>query len=126
MPRRSPPSPSVDPSHDMRSSIFSFEPLRRYAALPPAERAWHAVIASVLALVLALCHAVPPMIFGRAGCSGGTLGSAAVAALSDRTQVIFVGSSHVLFGIRPPRYSGDAMNLASTWMDYASARVVID
>ena len=110
----------------MRSSIFSFEHFRRYAALPRAERRWHAAIAAVLALLALLGPGVPSLLFGRAGCPDGTVGSAAVASLSDRTEVLFVGSSHVLFGIRPQRYSVSAMSLASTWMDYACIRSVAE
>jgi hypothetical protein len=110
----------------MRSSIFNFESFRRYGALPRAEHRWHATIAAVLLLVLLLGSRVPALVFGRAGCAGGTIESAAVAALSDRTEVLFVGSSHVLFGIRPQRYSVDAMNLAAPWLDYASARRVVE
>jgi hypothetical protein len=110
----------------MRSSIFSFELFRCYAALPRAERRWHAAMAAVLAAVALLAPRLPARVYGTAGCAGGTLGSAAVASLSDRTQVLFVGSSHVLFGVRPERYSVRAMNLAATWLDYACARRVIE
>jgi hypothetical protein len=110
----------------MRSSIFNFEHFRRYAALPRAERRWHAAIAGVLGLVALLSPAVPPLLFGRAGCAGGTLGSTAVASLSDRTRVLFVGSSHVLFGIRPQRYSVEAVSLATTWADYACIRRIVE
>jgi len=110
----------------MRSSIFSSEHFRRYAALPRAERRWHAAIAAVLTAVALLSPSVPPLLYGRSGCAGGTLGSTAVASLSDRTRVLFVGSSHVLFGIRPRQYSVDVMNLATTWMDYACIRRVVE
>jgi hypothetical protein len=110
----------------MSSSIFNFEHLRRYASLPRAERRWHAAIAGVLAVLALLCLRVPPLLFGRAGCPDGTLGSTAVASLSARTEVLFVGSSHVLFGIRPQRYSVGAMNLAATWMDYACVQRVVE
>ena len=110
----------------MRSSIFNFEYFRRYGALPSAERRWHAAIAGVLALMALLCVRVPPLLFGRSGCVDGTLGSTAVASLSDRTEVLFAGSSHFLFGIRPQQYSVDAMNLAATWMDYACIQRVIE
>jgi hypothetical protein len=110
----------------MPSSIFNFERLRRYATLPRAERRWHATIAGVFALLLVLGSRTPLLLFDRAGCPDGTVQRAAVAALSDRTQVLFVGSSHVLFGIRPQRYSVEAMNLAATWLDYTSARRVVE
>jgi hypothetical protein len=110
----------------MRSSIFSFEHFRRYAALPRAERRWHAAVAAVLAAVVLLAPRLPALVYGASGCPNGTLGSAAVASLSDRTQVLFVGSSHVLFGIRPERYSVRAMNLATTWLDYTCARRVVE
>jgi len=110
----------------MRSSIFNFEHFRRYAALPRAERRWHAALAGILAAMAVLCLRLPPLLFGRSGCAGGTLGSTAVASLSDRTHVLFIGSSHVLFGIRPQRYSVGAMNLATTWMDYACLRRVVE
>src|SRR5262245_23125950 len=97
----------------MRSSIFSFEHVLRYAALPRAERRWHATIAAVLATVALLASQLPALVYGASGCTDGTLGSTAVASLSDRTQVLFVGSSHVLFGVRPERYSVRAMNLAA-------------
>lgn len=109
----------------MRSSIFSFEHFRRYAALPRAERRWHAAVAGVLAVVALLAPQLPKAVYGS-GCPNGTIGGAAVASLSDRTEVLFVGSSHVLFGIRPERYSVRAMNLAATWLDYTSARSVLE
>jgi hypothetical protein len=110
----------------MRSSIFSFEYFRRYAALPRAEKRWHALIAGVLALLAIVCPQVPRSVYGTAGCSGQTLGSAAVASLSDRTEVLFLGSSHVLFGIRPQQYSVASMNLAATWLDYSCIRRVLE
>jgi hypothetical protein len=110
----------------MPSSIFSSEHFRRYVALPRTERRWHAAVAAVLALVALVASQVPRLVYGPAGCDGGTLGSTAVAALSDRTEVLFVGSSHVLFGVRPERYSVRAMNLASAWLDYTCARRVLE
>jgi hypothetical protein len=110
----------------MSSSISSSEYFRRYAALPRAERRWHATVAGVLALSAILCSRLPPLVYGASGCEGGTLGSTAVASLSDRTEVLFVGSSHVLFGIRPQRYSARAMNLASTWLDYTCAQRLVE
>jgi hypothetical protein len=109
----------------MSSSIFSSEHLRRYAALPRAERRWHATVLGVLALSAMLCSRVPPRVYGASGCDG-TLASTAVASLSDRTEVLFVGSSHVLFGIRPQRYSVRAMNLAPPWLDYTCARRLVE
>ncbi|HEV8435615.1 MAG TPA: hypothetical protein VGR95_19555, partial [Thermoanaerobaculia bacterium] len=60
------------------------------------------------------------------GCKGATLGSAAVASLSDRTEVLFLGSSHFLFGIRPQQYSVPSTNLAATWLDYSCIRRVVE
>ena len=109
----------------MRSSIFSSENLRRYAALSRAERRWHAQTAGVLAAVALLCSQVPRIVYGWSGRAGETLGSAAVASLSARTEVVFLGSSHVLFGIRPQAYSVPSMSLAATWLDYSCIRRVI-
>lgn len=109
----------------MSSSIFSSEHFRRYAALPRAQRRWHATVMTVLALSAMLCSRVPPLVYGASGCDG-TLGSTAVASLSDRTEVLFVGSSHVLFGVRPQRYSVRTMNLASTWLDYTCALRLVE
>jgi hypothetical protein len=110
----------------MRSSIFNFEYFRRYAALPRAERRWHALLAGVIALVTIVCSQVPRFVYGPSGCGDQTLGSAAIASLSDRTQVLFLGSSHVLFGIRPQQYSVPSMNLAATWLDYSCMRHVLE
>lgn len=110
----------------MSSSIFSSEHLRAYAALPRAERRWHAAIAAVLAVTATICSQIPALVYGASGCQNGTLGSTAVASLSDRTKVLFVGSSHVLFGVRPQRYSVPTMNLAATWLDYSCARRVVE
>jgi len=110
----------------MRSSIFSFDFLRRYAALPRAERRWHAQIAGVLACVAILASQVPRMLYPSSGCTGATLGSAAVSSLSDRTEVLFLGSSHFLFGIRPQQYSVRSMNLAAMWLDYSCIRRVLE
>jgi hypothetical protein len=110
----------------MSSSIFSSEYFRRYAALPRAKRRWHAIVAGVLALSALVCARVPPLVYGASGCRNGTLGSAAIASLSDRTEVLFVGSSHVLFGIRPQRYSVRAMNIASAWLDYTCALRLVE
>lgn len=110
----------------MRSSIFSSDVFRRYAALPRAERRWHVRIAIVLAFVAIVCSQVPRMLYASSGCAGQTLASAAVASLSDRTEVLFVGSSHFLFGIRPQQYSVPSMNLAAVWLDYACMRRVVE
>jgi len=110
----------------MRSSIFSFEPFRGYRALPAAEKRWHLLIAGGVAAVALVCSSVPGAVYGRSGCAGETLGSAAVASLSDRTEVLFLGSSHVLFGIRPQRYSMPSVSLAGTWLDYTSMRRVLE
>jgi hypothetical protein len=109
----------------MSSSIFSSENLRRYFALPRRERWWHAAIAFGAVMTLALCRQVPGALYGRSGCEGGSLGSTAVASLSDRTEVLFAGSSHVLFGVRPQRYTVRAMNLAATWLDYTCIRTIL-
>src|ERR1051326_909434 len=113
-------------STGMPSSIFNFDALRRYAALPRDERRWHAQIAGVLAFVAIVCSQVPRMLYPSSGCTSPTLGSAAVASLSDRTEVLFLGSSHFLFGIRPQQYSVPSMNLAATWLDYTCMRRVLD
>jgi hypothetical protein len=110
----------------MRSSIFSFEQVRRYAAIPRREQRWHARIAAALILLAVGCPMVPRAVFGAAGCDGETVGAAAVASLSDRTEVLFLGSSHVLFGIRPQQYSAPSVSLAATWLDYASMHRVLD
>jgi hypothetical protein len=110
----------------MRSSIFSSDCFRRYAALPRAERRWHARLAIVLALVAILCSQVPRLLYASSGCSGETLASAAVASLSDRTEVLFLGSSHFLFGIRPQQYSLPSTNLAATWLNYSCLRRVLE
>ena len=110
----------------MHSSIFNFDYFRRYRALPPAERRWHAILVAVLVVVALVCYQVPALLFGRAGCPGPTLEGAAVDSLSDRTGALFVGSSHFLFGIRPRQYSVEAANLATTWLDYTCARRVIE
>src|ERR1043165_3246438 len=73
-----------------------------------------------------ICSQIPARVYGPSGCEGGTLGSTAVASLADRTNVIFVGSSHVMFGVRPSRYSVPVTNLASTWLDYACARRIVE
>lgn len=110
----------------MSSSIFSFEHFRRYGRLPASVRRWHALLLAVLATLFVVCYQVPALLFGASGCRGGTLGTAAVASLSNRTAVVFLGSSHVLFGIRPDRYSFPATNLAATWLDYTCARRILE
>lgn len=110
----------------MRSSIFNFDSVRRYEALPRAERRWHTQIAVVVASVVILCSQVPRALYGPSGCEGPTIGRAAVASLSARTEVLFVGSSHFLFGIRPRQYSMPSMSLAATWLDYSCARRVVE
>jgi hypothetical protein len=110
----------------MLSSIFSSEAFRDYAKLPRAERRWHAVVVAILIAVALFCHHIPAAIFGAGGCTDGTLGSTAIASLSGDTQVLFVGSSHVLFGVRPAQYSMPAMNLASAWLDYTCARRLVE
>src|ERR1044072_2600302 len=113
-------------SSGMRSSIFNFEYFRRYAALPRAEKWWHALIAAVVGLLALVCPLVPRSLFEASGCAGETLGGAAVHSLSDRTQVLFLGSSHVLFGIRPQQYSVPSMTLPTTWLDYTCMRRVLE
>lgn len=80
-------------------------------------------LAALVATVF--CRELPPRLYGTSGCRGGSLGSTAVASLSDRTQLLFTGSSHVLFGIRPQRYTTPAMNLAGTWLGYDCVHAVI-
>jgi hypothetical protein len=115
----------VAPWIDVNSSIFSFDHFRRYAALPAGERRWHALLTTALLLVMLISYDIPARLFGASGCQGPTLGSAAVASLSDGTELLFVGSSRVLFGIRPERYSLRATNLASTWLDYSCAHRLV-
>lgn len=110
----------------MSSSIFNFEHFRRYRALPVSERRWQAVIAVVFVALFAICYALPVLLFGPSGCRDGTVGTAAVASLSRRTEVLFLGSSHFLFGIRPERYSVPAVNLSATWLDYFCGRRVLE
>jgi len=109
----------------MSSSIFSSETVRRYGALPRKERFWHAAIAGAAAIAVLVCREIPPRLYGTSGCRGGSIGSTAVASLSDRTELLFGGSSHVLFGVRPQRFTVPAMNLAGTWLDYTCIRAVI-
>jgi hypothetical protein len=109
----------------MSSSIFSSETVRRYGALPRKERFWHAAIAVAAAIAVLVCREIPPRLYGTSGCRGGSLGSTAVASLSDRTEVLFAGSSHVLFGVRPQRFTVHAMNLAGTWLDYTCIRAIV-
>ena len=46
--------------------------------------------------------------------------------MSERTEVLFLGSSHVLFGIRPQQYSMPSVSLAATWLDYWAMRRVLE
>jgi hypothetical protein len=110
----------------MRSSIFSSEQLRRYAALPAAQRRWHALVVAVLGVVALVSSQMPRAVYGSAGCGPDSLGRAAVGTLSDQTEVLFLGSSHVLFGVRPQKYSVRATNLAATWLDYSCLRRVLE
>jgi hypothetical protein len=91
-----------------------------------AEKRWHARLAVLLAVVALIASQVPRVVYGSSGCDGETLGSAAVASLSDRTEVLVLGSSHVLFGIRPQQYSMPLVSLAATWLDYSAMQRVLE
>jgi len=66
------------------------------------------------------------MLYPLSGCTAPTIGSTAVASLSDRTEVLFLGSSHFLFGIRPQQYSVASTSLSATWLDYTCMRRVLE
>jgi len=103
----------------MRSSIFSFEHFRHYASLPRSEKLWHVSLACALSGIALLSLRIPECVYGFYGCPQETISTAAVRALSQQTEVLFLGSSHIQWGIRPERYSLRVMNLAGPGMDYS-------
>lgn len=110
----------------MRSSILSFEHFQHYATLPRSEKLWHGWAAILLVLVAVLGLKVPELVYGKYGYKQETRSTAAVAALSPETQVLFIGSSHVQWGIRPERYSLNVMNLAGPVQNYACAERLVE
>ncbi|MDQ3813518.1 MAG: hypothetical protein M3347_06155 [Armatimonadota bacterium] len=105
----------------MSSSIFNFDHFQGYARLPRTEKRWHLALACSFLLVALLCRSIPERVYGKYGCKQETISTAAIAALSERTEVLFIGTSHILFAIRPERYSMNVMNLGSPGLSYAGA-----
>lgn len=110
----------------MSSSIFSSENLRAYRRLPGAEKRRQLMVVLLLAALLVAGHGlaawvdevlVPYTPLARS--------VRAREALSESTEVIFAGSSHVLLGIRPDLLSVEAVNIAGPGWDYRTLEAAV-
>ncbi len=107
----------------MPSSIFSFDLPRAFARLPARRHAWHALLlagfAGVYAGALGLINRVsgggPPV----------SIRTLAVEALSDKTEVIFLGNSVVEAAIDAPRYPLPVMALPMANGNYEVDEIVL-
>lgn len=110
----------------MSSSTFSSENLRAYSRRPPAERRYHVLVAALLVVVLPVGHwfadGVEEALLPHSGLAPLVL---ARQALSESTEVVVVGSSHVLLGVWPELLPVEAMNITGPGWDYRSLEAAV-
>jgi hypothetical protein len=99
----------------MSLSIFNFENIARYRRLPAVEKRWHAVVVLTMAATFFLARSA---LLGLAAWHRNNEHIAARRALSERTEVIFLGNSHFYCGIRPDRFPFPAMTVAGSGFNY--------
>jgi hypothetical protein len=101
--------------------MFSFRHFANYARLPARIRARHAALALALGAMPALaCRIVAQVDMPR-----GNFRTTALSQLSARTQVLCIGSSHVVLGVRPSLYPCRWVNLCTFALSYDAARRVV-
>ena len=110
----------------MRSSIFSSENLRAYLRQAPAEKGRQVLVAALMVAVLLFGHWLADFV-GEALLPYGSVAPFVLAreALSESTEVIIVGSSHVLLGIRPELFSYEVMNITGPGWDYRTLEAAV-
>lgn len=108
----------------MPSSIFSSDLPRAFARLPARRHAWHALILAGFAAVYAGCLCLMDRVSGG-GRPADTIRTLAVAALSDKTEVIFLGNSVVEAAIDSPRYPMPVMALPMANGNYEVDEIVL-
>lgn len=99
----------------MSSSIFNFDNLHNYIRLSSSKRNWHLIIFLSVLMSLIVSSIALPKLSPRVN-----FRTKAVAELSEETEAIFVGSSHVYCGIRPSAYSHSVMTVTISLSDYVS------
>jgi len=97
----------------MLSFIFNFDHARKYLSLPRREKQWHATVAIACALSVAGSFSALVYIYDGRANPRRFYKSGAVEALSPRTQVLALGSSHIMMGLWPERYSVEMINLTA-------------
>jgi hypothetical protein len=99
----------------MSSSIFSSENLRAYLQIPRETRLWHVKVLVVLAVVYLagyqLCAALDthdknPFSLWMA------------EAVTPKTEVVFIGTSHVFCGAKPDEFPWESRNMCDAGLDY--------
>ena len=100
----------------MNSSIFSSEYVKKYQSLDSAEKRRHGGFVVFFVLLFSLGHFLAKELEHRYSPFAHL--AAAREALSDKTQVIFIGSSHIVGGIRPDLFSVESMYIAGAGFDY--------
>ena len=105
----------------MRSSIFNFDGLRRLGRQLGQKRRAVALTALALGAAYAGSLALLGAVF-----DGPNFQTKAVAALSEKTETLFLGSSRVFYGVDPALLSRPSMNLAAVYLDLASAADLLE
>ncbi len=108
----------------MPSSIFSSDLLRAFARLPARRHAWHALLLAGFAAVYAGGLLVMRRVSGDAP-PPATVRTLAVAALSEKTEVVFLGNSVVEAAIDSPLYPMPVMALPMANGNYEVDEIVL-
>lgn len=104
----------------MNLSIFSSENIKKYRSIPPSEKRWHVGVIVLFVFLFNLGHGIAKQLMELEHRYGPNAHMAAAwEALSEQTQVIFLGCSHIISGIRPDLFSVESMNIAGTGFDYS-------
>jgi len=104
------------------SSTFSFKRIAAYAALPLPIRLWHLVIGLALALVYLGCLILLKAVYPAPRPNPTEW---AFPLLSEKTEAIFIGTSHTRFGLDPRLFSNAVVNLSSGALDYQCMELIL-
>ena len=105
----------------MSSSIFNFDHLAAYGRLPLRTRLWHA------ALVLMFCA----IALGGSWLLRNTAGNPRapsvpyMSLVDERLEVMFIGTSHVGYGIDPRLYRLRSMNITAGALNYECMEIIL-
>ena len=108
----------------MSSSTFSSEHLRRYAQLPTKEKLCHIGIAGALVMVVFIACEFITWFWGEP--LGTSFESIARRALSEKTEVVFAGSSHTRRGVWAKLFDRETMGVALKATDYRCLEAVLE